>query len=156
MTTSQPDRESIQRGGGLAKVYNFSHLDFPNVIFYAAKRFVYMTLEGPAEQFFVVVEAIVPQVQQQVNQTDIDSRIGGVDATTNLPNLNFGRTSNLTADDMAYLRRQGIATDDNNDPAPENIPGPAPAPTNDQLTWKSDEIICPGEQTIYKIWRHVS
>ena len=134
---------SIRRGGGLAKVYNFSHLDFPDVIFYAAKWYVHMTLEGPAEDFFVVVEATVPQVRRQVNQTEIDSRIGGVDTTIDLPNLNSGRTSNLTAGDMADLRRQGIATDDDNDPAPENIPGPAPAPPNDQLTWKSDGIICP-------------
>ena len=102
-----------------------------------------MTLEGPAEDFFVVFEATVNQVRRQVNQTKIDSRIGGVDLTTDLPNLNYGRTSNLTAGDMADLRRQGIATDDENDPAPENIPGPAPAPPNDQLTWKSDGIICP-------------
>ena len=38
---------SIQRGGGLAKVYKCSHLKFPDVIFYAAKRYVHMTLEGP-------------------------------------------------------------------------------------------------------------
>ena len=61
-----------------------------------------MTLEGPAEDFLVVVEATVPQVQQ-VNQTEIDSRIGGVDTTIDLPNS--GRTSNLTAGDMADLRR---------------------------------------------------
>ena len=35
---------SIQRGGGLAKVYKLSHLNFPDVIFYAAKRYVHMTL----------------------------------------------------------------------------------------------------------------
>ena len=101
-----------------------------------------MTLEVPAEDFLVVVEATVPQVQQ-VNQTEIDSRIGGVDATTNLPNLNSGRTSNLPACNMADLRRQGIATDEDNYPAPENIPGPSPEPPNDQLTWKSGGIICP-------------
>ena len=79
---------SIRRGGGLAKVYKFLHLNFPDVIFYAAKRYVHMTLEGPAEDFFVVVEATVPQVRRQVN---------------------------LTAGDMADLRRQGIATDNDND-----------------------------------------
>ena len=93
-----------------------------------------MKLGGPSEDFFVVVEATVPQVRRQVNQSEIDSRIGGVDATTDLPNLNSGRTSNLTAGNMADLWRQGIGTDDDNDPAPENILGPAPAPTNDQLT----------------------
>ena len=44
---------SIRRGGGLAKVYNFSHLNFPDVIFYAAKRYVHITLEGPAEDFLL-------------------------------------------------------------------------------------------------------
>ena len=53
---------SIQRSGGLAKVYIFSHLNFPDAIFSAEKRYVHMTLEGPAEEFFVVVKATVPQV----------------------------------------------------------------------------------------------
>ena len=84
-------------------VYKFSHMNFPDVSFYAAKRYVHMTLEGPTEDLFFVVEATVPQVRQQVNQTEIDGRIGGIDTTTDLPNLNSGRTSNLTAGDMADL-----------------------------------------------------
>ena len=87
---------SIRRGGVLAKVYKFSHLNFLDVIFYAAKWYVHMKLEGSAEDFFVVVEATVPQVRREVNETEINSRIGGVDATTDIPNLNSGRTSNLT------------------------------------------------------------
>ena len=134
---------SIRRGGSLANVYKFLHLNLPDVIFYAAKRYVHMKLEVSSEEFFVVVEATLPQVRRQVNQTEIDSRIGGVDATTDIPNLNSGKPSNLTAGDMADLRRQCIATDDDNDTAPENIPGPAPASPNEQLTWKLDGIICP-------------
>ena len=41
-----------------------------------------------------------------------------------LPRLASGRNSNLTSDDMAGLRRQVIAVDEDNDPAPKNIPDP--------------------------------
>ena len=34
---------SIRRGGGLAKVYKFLHLNFPDFIFYSEKRYVHMT-----------------------------------------------------------------------------------------------------------------
>jgi hypothetical protein len=47
---------------------------------------------------------------------------------------------------MAELRRQGIAIDDDNDPAPENIPvgGEEPQHVVDNLNWKGEEgIICP-------------
>ena len=39
-----------------------------------------------------------------------------------LPCLNSGRNLNLTSDDMAYLHRQGISVDDDNDPPPKIFP----------------------------------
>ena len=38
--------------------------------------------------------------------------------------LASGRTSNITSDDMADHRRQGIAVDDDNNTVPQNIPLP--------------------------------
>jgi hypothetical protein len=57
--------------------------------------------------------------------------------------------TNLVSEDMAELRRQGIAVDDDNDPAPENIPdrGAAPAAAADNLNWKGEGIICPRKST---------
>ena len=52
-----------------------------------------------------------------------EQRVCGVEIL-NLPCLASGCNLNLTADDMADLRRQGIAFDDNNGPVPENIPTP--------------------------------
>ena len=47
----------------------------------------------------------------------VKQRVGGVEFSY-LPCLASGQNSNLTSDDMADLRRQGIAVDDENDPAP--------------------------------------
>ena len=52
---------SIRRGGGLAKVYKFSHLNFLDVIFYAAKRYGHMTLEGPAEKNLLLSKPQYPK-----------------------------------------------------------------------------------------------
>jgi hypothetical protein len=72
-------------------------------------------------------------VQANAGRTD------GVDEV----NIPFARNSNLTADDMAELRRQGITIDDDTDPAPENIPIPELRVEEVPLSWQSDGIICP-------------
>ena len=55
---------------------------------------------------------------------------------------------NLTSEDMADLRHQGIAVNDDNDPAPKNIPDtkniPLPQLEEENL-WRSEGIICPSQ-----------
>ena len=46
----------------------------------------------------------------------VKNRVGGGDSF--LPSLDSGKKSNLTSDGMAYLRRQGINVDDENEPSP--------------------------------------
>ena len=50
----------------------------------------------------------------------VEQRLGGVEIS-DLPCLASGQNSNFTSDDMADLRRQGIAVDDNSDPVPEKL-----------------------------------
>ena len=53
---------------------------------------------------------------------------------------------NLTSEDMADLRRQGIAVNNDNDHAPENIPVPRNIPLTqleEENSWRYEVIICP-------------
>ena len=53
----------------------------------------------------------------------VEQRVCGVEIL-DLPCLASGKNPNLTSDDMADLRRQGIAVNDNNNPDPKTIPAP--------------------------------
>ena len=68
-------------------------------------------------------------------------RVGGV-YTSHLPSLASVNNSNIAADNMAYLSSQGITFNDENEPAPENIPDPFPHQLN-PLNCKSERIILP-------------
>ena len=59
----------------------------------------------------------------------VEYRVGGADFS-NLPYLALGEILSLTPDSMADLRRQGIDVDDDNDPAPDNIPYEVSQPSN--------------------------
>ena len=63
-----------------------------------------------------------------------------------LPCLASGHNSNLTSEDMADIRRQGISVDENNDPEPENIPVPKNIPLTqleEEKSWRYEGIIYP-------------
>ena len=51
----------------------------------------------------------------------VEHRVCGVEIS-DLPCLTTGHNSNLTPKGMADILRQGTAVDDENDPAPKNIP----------------------------------
>ena len=57
----------------------------------------------------------------------VEKRVCGAEIL-DLPCLASGHNSNLTSEDMADLRRQGISFDNNNDPAPQKtlVPGNIP------------------------------
>ena len=57
----------------------------------------------------------------------VEKRVGGVEFS-DLRCLASGQNSNLTSNDMADLRCQGIAVDGDNNPASKNIPYEAPQP----------------------------
>jgi hypothetical protein len=90
----------------------FRHDDFPNVEVYAHKRYVKVLEEGPAADFFntnpVVDEVITEEVQNEMVEVPV-------------------LTSNV-ADDVERLRVEGYGVDDDNEPAPENVPN---APQSD-------------------------
>ena len=83
-----------------------------------------MNKSGEDDSLFVLSESVIPAASN-----------GGIDTLSvcgknctdgeeanNAPNLLLGCTSNLRLEDMVELCRQGIAIDDDNYPAPENVP----------------------------------
>ena len=83
-----------------------------------------MTQEGEEGILFFLAEAIIPAVSAgsigtlKFDQTNFADGAEANDA----PTLLSVRTSNLRSEDMVELLRQGISIDDDNDPAPENVP----------------------------------
>ena len=78
---------------------------------------------------------------------------------SDLPCLDSGHNLNLTSEEMADIRHQGIAVDDDNDTAPGNIPVPGKNPYHNWRRrtvgyWK--EPFALGDQTIYTTYMLLS
>ena len=118
------DAKVVRRGSNAILVFVLTHFDFPDKKFYAAKRYIHLTQEGEEDSLFLLEEAVIPTVSAgaigplTVDQTNRSDGAESNDA----PILLSGRTSNLRSEDMVELLRQGIAINDDNDPAPENVP----------------------------------
>ena len=139
------DDKVVRRGTDPIPVFLFRHEDFPDKEFYCARRYVHVTQEGPESSLFVPPPPRGVPMETIATGANNSNRLDGAEAN-DMPSLLSGRTTNLLSEDMAELRRQGIAIDDDNDPAPENIPdrGAEPEQVVDNLNWKGEEgIICP-------------
>ena len=106
-------------------MYSFLHADFDSVKIYSTRLYVHLTKEGKEEDFFVTSaekedDEFLPVLELPLL---VEQRVCAVEIL-NLPCLASGHNLNLTSEEMADLWRQGIAVDDNNGPAPENIPTP--------------------------------
>ena len=56
------DAKFVRRGANAILVFVFTHFDFPDEQFYAAKRYIHVTQEGEEDSLFVLVEAVIPAV----------------------------------------------------------------------------------------------
>ena len=72
--------------------------------------------------------------------------IDGAEAN-DAPNLISGRTSNIHSEDMAELRRQVIAIDDDNYPATDNVPRQGET-TAGTVNLRREVIVCPQKADI--------
>lgn len=106
------------------------------ILLHCIERYCVVRQEGEADYFFEKENTgPVDIAQEEVCEEEMPAEI---QAMALLPYL--------TADD-AYLARQLIQTDDDNDPAPENIPGPIlegqePEQNNNQQQWGHSGV-CP-------------
>ena len=114
----------VRRGDNAILVFVFTFADFPNQQFYDAKQYIHVTQYGTENSLFVLAEAPVP--------ADIAGEKGALEFGGNnftdgaeandTPNLLSTCMSTLHLEDMAELCLQGIAIDNDNNTAPENIP----------------------------------
>jgi hypothetical protein len=92
------------------------HPDFPDQDFYVAKSRVKVQLEGPEDDFF------------DDPTSELAQNGGNEEATAPEPapeaQLRFIQREHPGDIVTAELRAQGITVDDDNDPAPENVPAP--------------------------------
>lgn len=114
--------------------YLMRHDDFPNVTFHCVKRFVRVDTEGAPEHFFTN------------NQDETNAEENKDEEEEEAPNLPGEVTEamqhgqNLGTDEVARLA-QLIEMDDDNAPAPENVPNQEPNPPNAIAeTWGHDGI----------------
>ena len=138
------DAKVVRQGADAILVFVFTPFNFTNGQFYSAKRYIHVTQEVEEDSLFVLAEAAIPTVSAvAIGPLTFDqtNRADGAEAN-DAPILISGRTSNLRSEDMVELRRQGIAIDDDNDPAPENIPRQGETTTGTG-NWRRKGIICP-------------
>ena len=118
------DVKVVRRGANAILVFDFTHFNFTNQKFYAAKQYIHVTKEGEEDSLFVLAESAIPTSSAGgigTMSVDGNNRANGAEAN-DAPILLSGRTPNIRLEDMVEIFRQGIAIDDNNDPAPENVP----------------------------------
>ena len=56
------DAKAGWRGANAILVFVFTHFDFTDEQFYAAKRYIHVTQEGEEGSLFVLAEAVTPAV----------------------------------------------------------------------------------------------
>ena len=157
----EEDVKFVRRGADAIPVFVFTHANFTDQQFYAAKRYIHVTQKGTEDSLFVLAEAPVP-----------DAGAGGICAllvggnnhtdgteANDAPNLILGFTSNLRLEDMTELLRQGSAIDDDKNPALENVPrkGETTAGTGNR---RREDIILPQKagnlQFVFSSFRYYS
>ena len=107
-----------------------------NVIFYCHPKFASqkaISEEGPAEQFFKVPEVVVnparvtpPVVRTAVVRTAVEESVPEVPGE-------LRTLSGSNAEDIQLVRAMGFSVDDDNDPAPENVPEASGTPATNGL-----------------------
>ena len=101
-------------GNDMKDVYFFTHPELSDEEFYIVKRFAKITEEGPEVGF---------SEQEQTHRDEAESNEGDVEVPT---------TSGDLQEDVARFLRDGFVVDDDNLPAPENVPN-GDDPTDAQL-----------------------
>ena len=104
------------------------HADFDDgQILHAVTRFCKVQQEGPLESLF-----------ERVSQENLE---GGGRVAGETEEIEGRQIPSILNEDISSFRAQGFAVDDDNDPAPENIPSPQDQTVDDMyLPWGSEPL----------------
>lgn len=104
--------------------------DGNDIELYAHPRYFRIIKEGPEEHFFAPTQVAEQEDGPEENGIPVPQELGAV----------------VDRDDVGIARASGINVDDDNQPAPENLPDPAD-PSNDVFgNWDQYTGICPRRQ----------
>ena len=120
----EADWKVVRQGANEILVFVFTHFDFPDQKFYAAKQYIHVTKECEEESLFVLAEAVIyADITGGIGTLAVDgnNRADGAEAKY-APILLSGCTSNLRLEDMVDLCRQWIAIAGYNNLASEIVP----------------------------------
>ena len=104
----------------------FRHDNWPNKEIYCCKRWVTVLQEGNPAHFFDVAGSPVE------NETGTEENPNVEEDNEPIPDRVF-HMSGSNAEDIAHVRSLGLGVDDDNDPAPENVPTGAHVDETDQF-----------------------
>ena len=91
----------------------FRHADFEGIQLYCQEQYAKVITEGPAEYFFVT--------QEGVDQEEVHEQQNPQEEQAEEFQLILELVGDL-AEDIACLHAEGYGMDDDNEPAPENVP----------------------------------
>ena len=116
--------------GNLKMCVLFRHSSFENVTLYCTKQYAgHVVKEGDEAGIFDQVGDLQHPTEEVPEQADEEGRSDGDDIPEGIFNL-----SGANSEDISHVRNLGFTVDDDNDPAPENIPDNQPLPNTNQ-TW---------------------
>ena len=161
VVSAEVDAKVVRQGANTILVLVFTHSNFPDQKFYSAKRYIHVTKEGEEDSLFVIAEAVAPASSAgEIGPLAVDgnNRTDGEEAN-DAPILLSDRMSNLRSEDRVELRRKCIAINDDNNPAPDNVPRQGET-TSGIGNWRREGIISPRKagnlQNYFAYFRHYS
>ena len=96
---------------------------------------------------------------QPIHGTEAENRIDGSDKEGNLTVLPSGQITNPTEEDVAVLHCIGIKIDNDNYPAPDNVPEQQEQHHGNVdeggEVWKSEGIICPRKANNLQVFSRI-
>ena len=155
------DAKFMRRGANAILFFVFTHFNFTDQQLYATKQYIHVTKQDEEDSLFFLTEAVIHAVSVGAIVTlsvDENNCADGAEANDALILL-LGRTLNLHSEDMVELCCQGIAIDNDNNSAPENVPREGETTTGIG-NWRREGIICPRKsgnlQNYFSYFRHYS
>ena len=126
--------KDIKVNSKMQRCITFRHEKFEGKEIYTVKRWAKIITEGSSEHFFCRDNLNDDDVETSADNSGTSSgNPGQADASQALPSI-IRNSDGSRAEDIALIRAMGFEVDDDNEPAPENIPEPVNqniASTND-------------------------